>query len=222
MTRFRAFLTDSESEAEETTQNSTTTTQPLAKPADVGMAEDDPEETASGWESESSQPSPKHQKRTGKAPARPKDEKSYRATKSRRSESPTDASTSEEESETGSEDDESPPPNQPQVDPSLIPRAHQLGVEPQRMHVMQASLFRPEDGVEGVPTHHKALALSSSLNLTRKHSRDSDGEGLRQDSQQVSDVSVDGTISHHRASARVFRSRRRTRLIPSLKKICPS
>ena len=184
MARFRAFLTDSESEAEETTQNATTT-QPPAKPVDVSMSEDDSEEGGSGSESESSQPSHKDRKRAGKALVRRVDEKGYRASKSRRSESPTDGSSSEE-SEADSEDDESPPPNQPQVDPSLIPRAQQLGVEPQRMHVMQASLFRPEDGVEGVPIRHKGLALSSSLSLSRKHSRDSDGEGLRQDSQQVS------------------------------------
>ena len=185
MARFRAFLTDSESEAEETTRNATTSTQPPAKPADVGMTEDDSEEAGSGSESESSQTSPRHQKRTGKVVVRPKDEKDYRVTRSRRSESPSDVSTSEEESETDSED-ESPLPNQSQVDTSLIPRAQQLGVEPQRMHVMQASLFRPEDDAEGVPIRHKALALSSSLSLSRKHSRDSDGEGLRQDSQQVS------------------------------------
>lgn len=183
MARFRAFLTDSESEAEETTQNAT---QPPAKPTDVSMTDDDSEEAGSGSESESSQPSPKHRKRAGKGLVRLADERGYRASKSRRSESPTDGSTSEEESEADSEDDESPPPNQPQVDPSLIPRAQQLGVEPQRMHVMQASLFRLEDGVEGVPARHRGLALSSSLSLSRKHSRDSDGEGLRPDSQQVS------------------------------------
>lgn len=184
MARFRAFLTDSESE-EETTQNAAVATQPPARLADVSMNEDDSEEAGSGSESESSQPSPKHRKRTGKALVRPTDGKGYRTSKTRRSETPTDDSTSEEESETDSEDDESSPPNQPQVDSSLIPRAQQLGVEPQRMHVMQASLFRPGDDAEGVSARHKALALSSSLSLSRKHSRDSDGEGLRQDSQQV-------------------------------------
>ena len=183
MARFRAFLTDSESEAEETTQNATTVTRP---PADVSMAEDDSEEADSGSNSESSRRSPGHPKRTGMALAHLKGEKGYRASNPRRSESPTYISTSEEESEADSEDNESPPPNQPQVDPSLIPRAQQLGVEPQRMHVMQASLFRTEDDAEGVPTRRRPLALSSSLSLTRKHSRDSDGEGLRQDSQQVS------------------------------------
>ena len=181
MARFRAFLTDSESEAEETTQDATTATHPPEKTADVSM--DDSEDA--GSESESSQPSPKHRKRTGKALVHPKDERGYRAFRTRRSESPADVSPSEQDSEADSEDDGSPPPNQPQADPSLIPRAQQLGVEPQRMHVMQASLFGLGDGVEGVPTRHKAFALSSSLSLSRKHSRDSEGEGLREDSQQV-------------------------------------
>lgn len=186
MARFRAFLTDSESEAEATTQHGTATTRPPVKPADVSMTEDDSDESNSGSDSESSRRSPKHQKRTGKALAHRKDEKGYHGFKPRRSESPTDASVSEEESETNSEDDEPPLPNQPQVDASIIPRAQQLGVEPQRMHVMQASLFRAEDGVEGVSTRHRILAAPPSLSLSRKHSRDSDGEGLRQDSQQVS------------------------------------
>ena len=184
MARFRAFLTDSESEAEENTENAATGTQPPAKPADASMAEDDSGESDPGSVSGSSEPSPRHRKRTGKALVRQGGGGNYRGSKSRRSESSTDAS--EEGSETGSEDDESPPPNQPQVDPSIIPRAQQLGVEPQRMHVMQAALFRPEDDLEGVPARHRALAKSSSLSLSRKHSRDSDGEGLRQDSQHVS------------------------------------
>ena len=220
MARFRAFLTDSESEAEETTQNATTATHPPEKPTDVSMSEDDSEEA--GSESESSQPSPKHRKRTGKALVHPKDERGYRASKTRRLESPLDVSTSEEESVSDSEDDESPPPNQPQADPSLISRAQQLGVEPQRMHVMQASLFGLGDGVEGVPTRHKALVLSTSLSLSRKHSRDSDGEGLRQDSQQVRVCLGLICNSHRVASAYIFRSRYRTRPIPSLKKIRPS
>lgn len=161
MARFRAFLTDSESEADETAQNATTATQPPVKPVDAGVAKDnkDPES-----ESDSGKPSHRHRKRTEKA---------------------SDASTSEEEPEGDSEDDESPPPSQPQMDRSIIPRAQQLGVEPQRMHVMQASLFRAEGGVEGAPTLHKALVQASALSLSRKHSRDSDGDGLRQDSQQV-------------------------------------
>lgn len=184
MARFRAFLTDSESEADETAQNATSTAQPPVKSADVSMAKDDTEGSDSESESDSGEPSPKHRKRAGKAPMLRKDERNYRGSKSRRSKSLTDASTSEGESEADSEGGESPPPNQPQVDHSIIPRAQQLGVEPQRMHVMQASLFRNEGGAEGAPTRRKAPV--PLLSLSRKHSRDSDGDGLRQDSQQVS------------------------------------
>lgn len=182
MARFRAFLTDSESEVEEATQNAAPATQPPAEQADVSMPGHD-SEAGSGSGSESG-PSPKHRKRTGKALVQPKDGNTYRSSKTRHLEFPSEDSSSEE-SGAGSEDDGSPPPIQSQMDPSLISRAHQLGVDPQRMHVMQASLFRPGDGIEGVSTHHKALVLASGLSLSRKHSRDSDGEGLRQDSQPV-------------------------------------
>ena len=185
MARFRAFLTDSESEADETTQNAANATQPPVKSVDANVTADASEETDSESESDPGKPSSKHRRRTGKVLVLRRDRKAHRGSKSRRSKSPTYASTSEEEPESNSEDDESPPPNQPQVDYSIIPRAQQLGVEPQRMHVMQASLFRTEGGVEGAPTRHKAL-VPASLNLSRKHSRDSDGEGLRQDSQKVS------------------------------------
>jgi nuclear pore complex protein Nup98-Nup96 len=185
MARFRAFLTDSESEADETTQNATTATRPPVKSADVAMTGGDAEVTDSESESDSGEPSSGHRKRTANALVLRRDEKNYRRSKSRRSISPTDVSASEEESVSGSEGD-SPPPNQPQVDHSIIPRAQQLGVEPQRMHVMQASLFRNEGGMEGAPARHKALVPARSLSLSRKHSRDSDGEGLRHDSQQVS------------------------------------
>src|ERR1700679_3180894 len=133
MARFRAFLTDSESEGDENTQNATTATQPPVKSVDVNITEDDPEGTDSEPESGSDNPSPKHRKRTGKALVLRKDEKTYRGPKPRFSESPAHSSASEEETETDSEDDESPPPNQPQADHSIIPRAQQLGVEPQRM-----------------------------------------------------------------------------------------
>ena len=186
MARFRAFLTDSETEEDETVENATTATQPPVKPGDVSMTKDDPEETGSESESDPDKPSPKHRKRTGKGLVLRKDQKSYRGSRTRLSKSSTDASASEQEPEAPSEDGESPPPNQDQVDNSIIPRAQQLGVEPQRMHVMQASLFRTEGGVEGALTRHKAPVPVYSLSLSRKHSRDSDGEGLRQGSQQVS------------------------------------
>lgn len=90
----------------------------------------------------------------------------------------------------------SPPPRQ-RGDPTLIPRAQQLGVDAQKMHVMQTSLFRmPEEAAAmkaisfskptGPPTTTaKRLALQPQM-LNRKHSRDSEGDGMRLDSREVS------------------------------------
>lgn len=81
-----------------------------------------------------------------------------------------------------------PPPNGKPTDPTLVPWARDIGVDRQRMHVMQTSLFR-------VPEEEEALKSISQPNLrpsakrlnlptgaTRKHGRDSDGEGVRADS----------------------------------------
>ncbi|KAH9478612.1 Nuclear pore complex protein Nup98-Nup96 [Psilocybe cubensis] len=96
----------------------------------------------------------------------------------------------------------SPParPRQPKRgDPTIIPWAQHVGVDPQRMHVMQSALFRtPEDAValralkskRNQPpqrTSAKALNLGSNDNdraLNRKHSRDEEGDGLRPDSRE--------------------------------------
>ena len=89
-----------------------------------------------------------------------------------------------------------PPPRQ-RGDPTLIPRAQQLGVDAQKMHVMQTSLFRmPEEAAAmkaisfskpaSLPTTTaKRLALRPHM-LNRKHSRDSEGDGMRLDSREVS------------------------------------
>ena len=91
-----------------------------------------------------------------------------------------------------------PPPRQ-RGDPTLIPRAQQLGVDAQKMHVMQTSLFRmPEEAAAmkaisfsipaNIPTTTaKRLALQPQM-LNRKHSRDSVGDGMRLDSREVSAV----------------------------------
>lgn len=89
-----------------------------------------------------------------------------------------------------------PPPNTKPADPTLVPWARDVGVDRQRMHVMQTSLFR-------VPEEEAALRSISKSNLqpsvkrlnlptgtTRKHGRDSDGEGIRADSRTVSIVAT--------------------------------
>lgn len=71
------------------------------------------------------------------------------------------------------------------TDISLIPWAQQLGVESQRMHVMQAALFAGQQE-RPAPTGRRNLPWSSSNipslepPLSRKHSRESEGgEGLK-------------------------------------------
>lgn len=77
-----------------------------------------------------------------------------------------------------------PPPPKSRPDPTVIPRAQQLGVDSGRVHVMQASLFR-------MPEEEAALKAASQtkrplhLQLNRKHSRGSDGGGLRTESVEV-------------------------------------
>lgn len=112
----------------------------------------------------------------------------YHAREVGRAETPTDVSSSEEESE----DEVSPPPNaRTRQDSSIIPWAQRVGVEPQRMHVMQTALFRmPEEDAALQPSNssRKLLALPTAFGMNRKHSRDSDGEGLRSDLQQVGNL----------------------------------
>jgi nuclear pore complex protein Nup98-Nup96 len=75
-------------------------------------------------------------------------------------------------------------------DPSVIPWAQRLGIDPQKMHVMHASLF---PGPESAETHtlkpsnagKQDRARLTPNGLHRKHSRDSEGEGLRAATQEV-------------------------------------
>lgn len=100
----------------------------------------------------------------------------------------------ERRAEDSSESEGTPPPGPSRLaDPSLIPWAREVGVDRQKMHVMQASLFRaPEEAaaiqdVAEQQASRRALPASTTI-LGRKHSRDSDGEGLRADSRQVRDI----------------------------------
>ncbi|TFK73374.1 hypothetical protein BDN72DRAFT_814625 [Pluteus cervinus] len=83
------------------------------------------------------------------------------------------------------------PPSRPQGDPSLIPWAQHVGIDAQRMHVMQVSMFRvPEEAAalkalknEGTSRARPKLRIQSQQG-SRKHSRDSDGDNLRFDSRE--------------------------------------
>ena len=82
----------------------------------------------------------------------------------------------------------------PRGDPTIIPWAQQIGVESQRMHVMQASLFRNQEETavlkamnQPVKPKGPAIRLESDARTTnRKHRRDSDGDAIRYDSREVS------------------------------------
>ncbi|KAI0318527.1 nuclear protein 96-domain-containing protein [Amylostereum chailletii] len=95
-----------------------------------------------------------------------------------------DADESDNASSSGSSSS-SPPPNARRRDASVIPWAQHVGVDAHKLHVMQASLFRaPEEAttlrelVEDKPSR-KQLSLAPMKTVVRKHSRDSEGDGMR-------------------------------------------
>ncbi|KAI8976665.1 nuclear protein 96-domain-containing protein [Trametes punicea] len=96
----------------------------------------------------------------------------------------------------------------PAGDPTIIPWAREIGVDPQKMHVMQTSLFRMPEEEKALkalnePQARRRLLLPS--NLSRKHSRDSDGEGLRADSRQRASFAHDIEPEPYRPSRKYAR-----------------
>ena len=71
-------------------------------------------------------------------------------------------------------------------DPSVIPWAQRVGVDTQKLHVMQASLFRSQE--EATALNHPVERKLPELKIHggRKHRRDSDGDALKFDSREVS------------------------------------
>ncbi|EDR08209.1 uncharacterized protein LACBIDRAFT_297625 [Laccaria bicolor S238N-H82] len=90
----------------------------------------------------------------------------------------------------------SSPPSNPRQhvngNPTIIPWAQQIGVDAQKMHVMQTSLFRMPEAAAlralNQPTRPQQTTRQNLVlpaqSLNRKHSRDSDGDGLRFDSRE--------------------------------------
>lgn len=76
-------------------------------------------------------------------------------------------------------------------DPTIIPWAQQLGVDAQKMHVMQTSLFRmPEEAASMKAATKPTTAASKPKmllppSMNKKHSRDSEGDGMRVDHREV-------------------------------------
>lgn len=73
-------------------------------------------------------------------------------------------------------------------DPSVIPWAQRIGIDPRKMHVMHASLFPRPESAEVVKESNVDKPDRTRLTpngLHRKHSRDSEGDGLRAATQEV-------------------------------------
>jgi nuclear pore complex protein Nup98-Nup96 len=83
------------------------------------------------------------------------------------------------------------PPPRRRGDPTIIPWAQQLGVDAQKMHVMQTSLFRMPEEAAAMKSSKSRPATSAkqlqlpSQSMNRKHSRDSDGDGMRVNPREV-------------------------------------
>jgi nuclear pore complex protein Nup98-Nup96 len=102
---------------------------------------------------------------------------------------------SDEESSSPLSSRSSPPVDPRAVGPgqNIIPWARHVGVDAQKMHVMQSSLFRmPEEAaalkaLNQPPAKRRTVAaLNLGLpTLNRKHSRDSEGDGLSTGSTEV-------------------------------------
>ncbi|KAI0350876.1 hypothetical protein OH77DRAFT_1498850 [Trametes cingulata] len=96
----------------------------------------------------------------------------------------------------------------PAGDPTIIPWAREIGVDPQKMHVMQTSLFRmPEEekALKALTQAQPRRRLLLTSNLSRKHSRDSDGEGFRADSRQRASFAHDVEPEPYRPSRKYAR-----------------
>jgi nuclear pore complex protein Nup98-Nup96 len=67
-------------------------------------------------------------------------------------------------------------------DPSIIPWAQRIGIDPQKMHVMHASFFPGPESAETAKqlnAEKPDRARWTPNGLHRKHSRESEGDGLR-------------------------------------------
>lgn len=120
----------------------------------------------------------------------------------------------------------SPPPKtriNARGDPTIIPWAQHVGVDAQKMHVMQTAFFRaPEEAAAlkslNEPTKGPSrirLEVHKNPKVNRKHSRDSEGDGLRLDSREVRILFPLHPVLAYRCTARVFcPGHRSTRISP--------
>lgn len=94
----------------------------------------------------------------------------------------------EESDDSSASSSDEPLPEHRRGNASIIPWAQRIGVDPQKMHVMQASLFRAPETAETLKQLNAEKPDRPRLTpngLHRKHSRDSEGDGLRAVAQEV-------------------------------------
>ena len=179
MARFRAYVTDSEEEDEDDVSMELPPPKPVPVAAPQELREDD------SMDEDDLRPTTRPQAALNEVYSEEEEEEEEDAEEDDESED------SEEDGRRRGRNSAQPPRGQlsRQGDPTIIPWAREIGVDPQKMHVMQTSLFRmPEEeralkALNEPQPRRKLLQLKSAL--TRKHSRDSEGEGLRADSRQV-------------------------------------
>ncbi|KAJ7090567.1 nuclear protein 96-domain-containing protein [Mycena crocata] len=98
--------------------------------------------------------------------------------------------------------------SRPRADPTLIPWAQHIGVDAQKMHVMQTSLFRVPEEAAAMKAMEKPLRVHLRVPqplLSRKHSRDSDGDGLRFESKERASFAHDIEPPSYRPSRKYAR-----------------
>ncbi|KAJ7132067.1 nuclear protein 96-domain-containing protein [Mycena epipterygia] len=97
--------------------------------------------------------------------------------------------------------------SRPRADPTLIPWAQHIGVDAQKMHVMQTSLFRVPEEAAALRAAEKPVRVHLQVPqaLNRKHSRDSDGDGLRFESKERASFAQDIEPPAYRPSRKYAR-----------------
>ncbi|KAG6888282.1 hypothetical protein C0995_009396 [Termitomyces sp. Mi166 len=102
------------------------------------------------------------------------------------------------------------PPPRARGDPTLTSWAQHVGVDAQKMHVMQTSLFRVPEEAAALKALNQPQPSRPSLRvplqpLNRKHSRDSDGDGIRPDFRERASFAHDIEPAVHRPSRKYAR-----------------
>lgn len=188
MTRFRAYSSDASSSDEEEEvkltekipQKSTPQKSPRRTPDNVK----DEEQSESESSSSSSSSVMDRDELMSSPPRRPKKTKTNALVADENGDfrfaHEVDVRVSPPSSPSGSSPPRTAPINH-RGDPTIIPWAQQVGVDAQKMHVMQTALFRmPEEAaaLKALNEPTKTLGIKLDKSVNRKHSRDSDGDNL--------------------------------------------